>query len=129
MSNPFTRFLTQWSADGRFQQFVAYWDALERVVVQVYRQKMSVAEAQPEYARVWPWLRTQYGEWADVLRPFWQQTKVAGAPTVTDPFQLLLDIPHPQAILGDWRAMQHLPAAREALNQYILSRSQEEGGS
>ncbi len=125
MTNPFTRFLTQWSADGRFQQFVAYWDALELLMVQVYRQKMSVAEAQAEYTRVWPWLRQHYGEWAEALRPFWQQTKAAGAPTIADPFQLLLDIPHPQAILGDWRAMQHLPAAREALNQYI--RSQEDG--
>ncbi len=125
MANPFTRFLSQWSADGRFQQFIAYWDALELVVVQVYRQRMSVAEAQPEYARVWPWLRQHYGTWADELRPFWQITKAAGAPTAIDPFQLLLDISHPQAILDNWPAMQHLPAAREALNQYILSHSQQ----
>ncbi len=127
MTNPFTRFLSQWSDDRRLQEFVAYWDALEQVMVQVYRQKVTVEAAQSEYERVWPWLRQHYGRWAAALRPFWQQTKAAGAPTTTDPFQLLLDIPHPQAILGDWRAMQHLPAAREALNQYILSRSQTGG--
>ncbi len=120
--NPFTQFLAQWSGDddkGRLQSFLAYWDALERLVVQVYRQKLTPEAAQAEYARVWPWLRQQYGNWAETLRPYWQQTRAAGVPTATDPFQLLLDIPSPQAILGDWRAMQHLPAAREALNQYL----------
>ncbi len=120
--NPFTRFLTQWSDDsnGRLRTFITHWDALERIVVQVYRQKLTPEAAEAEYMRVWPWLRQHYGEWAEVLRPYWQQTRAAGAPTATDPFQLLLDIPFPQAILGDWRAMQHLPAAREAINQYLL---------
>lgn len=121
--NPFTHFLAQWSGDdrgnGRLQSFITHWDALERLTVQVYRQKLTPEAAQTEYAHVWPWLRQHYGEWAETLRPYWQQTRTAGGPTATDPFQLLLDIPSPQAILGDWRAMQHLPAAREALNQYL----------
>lgn len=119
--NPFTNFLRQWNPDTNLDEFIRYWDTLERVMVAVYRKKTTPVAAEAEFYRVWLWLRQQYDEWEGVLRPYWKQTLVAGMPTQTDPFQLLLDIPNPQAIGGDWRAMQHLPAAREALNQYILN--------
>lgn len=121
--NPFTRFLSQWSSNRRLAEFIAHWDVLESVVVGVYREKMSVAEAQPLFAETWPWLRQAYPQWEQALRPFWQQTQAGGAPTAADPFQLLLAFAEPGDILGDWRAMQHLPAAREALNQFVLSQS------
>lgn len=121
--NPFTHFLQQWSADDRLAEFIAHWDVLERIVVGVYRKKMEPEAAEAEFRRVWPWLRAAYAEWEATLRPFWQATRAAGAPTQTDPFQLLLAIESPQAIRGDWRAMQHLPAAREALNQLIFQES------
>ncbi len=117
--NPFTRFLSQWSRNRSLDEFVAYWDRLERLVVLVHREKMALAEAEPEFDRVWPWLRQRYGQWEEALRPYWQQTKAAGEQTQTDPFQLLLDLEAPAAISGNWRAMQHLPAAREALNLYL----------
>lgn len=41
----------------------------------------------------------------------------------TDPFQLLLDLQLPAGITGNWRAMQHLPAAREAINRYLLAQA------
>ena len=117
--NPFTRFLSQWSQNRPFAEFVEQWDQLELVVVRVHRKKMPVAEAEPIFAEVWPWLRQLHWQWEEVLRPYWQQTKAAGELTQTDPFQLLLDLEAPNAILGNWRAMQHLPAAREALNRYL----------
>ena len=121
--NPFTRFLNQWSNNSSLTQFIAYWDRLELVVVQVHREKTSVAAATAEFAEVWPWLQQRYGEWADDLRPYWQQTKAAGNLTQTDPFQLLLEIETPNDILGNWRAMQHLPAAREALNLFLRNQT------
>ena len=92
-------------------------------MVAVYREKRPVAEAETQFNETWSWLRKQYPRWSDQLRPFWQQTKAAGKTTEVDPFQLILNIQQPQDILGDWRAMQHLPAAREAINQFILSES------
>lgn len=123
--NPFTKFLSQWSRNGQLQEFVDYWDRLERVVVGVYREKMTVVAAEAEFAEVWPWLRRVYPKWAEDLRPFWQATRAGGAPTRRDPFQLFLDKQRPADILGDWSAMQHLPAAREALNQFLLQSSDE----
>lgn len=122
--NPFTRFLRQWSDDGDLETFIAYWDRLERLTIQVYRGKLEVDTAGAEFGRVWPWLRQQYGRWQPLLDPFWRQTKAAGAPTQTDPFLLLLAKQSAAEIPGDWRAMQHLPAAREALNQLLLARSE-----
>jgi hypothetical protein len=117
--NPFTRFLNQWSNNRALTRFIEHWDRLERLTVLVHRKKMPVATAAPEFAEVWPWLRQNYGAWRDGLRPYWQKTKAAGFPTQTDPFELLLELESPHAIVGNWRAMQHLPAAREALNRFL----------
>ena len=117
--NPFTRFLNQWSKNRSFTDFIAHWDRLEKLVILVYREKLSPTAAEPEFAQVWLWLRQHYGEWEGVLRPYWQQTKAAGEQTQVDPFQLLLNFETPAAISGDWQAMQHLPAAREALNLFL----------
>ena len=122
--NPFTRFLNQWSNNHSLSDFIAYWDRLEKLVVLVYRQKLTPLAAEPEFEQVWPWLRRVYGEWAEGLRPYWQQTKAAGEITQVDPFLLLLDLETPSAILGDWRAMQHLPAAREALNLFLRDQNE-----
>ena len=121
--NPFTRFLSQWSKNRQLSEFVAYWDRLEKLTVLVYREKITVTEAEAEFSQVWPWLRQNYQRWKGALRPYWRQTTAAGEPTQTDPFQLLLDFSAPSAILGDWRAMQHLPAAREALNLLVRDQS------
>lgn len=118
--NPFTRFLSQWSGNQGLAEFISYWDRLEALTIAIYKEKVDVVEAAVEFEAVWPWLRGHYGRWQPQLRPLWQQTKVAGEPTKTDPFQLLLDLPNPTAIQNNWKAMQHLPAAREALNYLLL---------
>lgn len=118
--NPFTKHISQGSAKTEFWTFVAHWDRLERLVINVYRGKTTPTTTEPEFDTVWSWLRQGYPEWEEVLRPYWQATRTAGEPTRTDPFTLLLSIILPDDIPGDWRAMQHLPAAREAINRYIL---------
>jgi hypothetical protein len=120
--NPFSKYLRQWSNDGDFDAFVDHWDRLERIVIGVYRAKLTVEAAAGEFDEVWPWLRERYPDWEETLRPHWQATRAAGEPTRDDPFRLLLAIPAPAAIRGDWRAMQHLPAAREAINRYLLAK-------
>jgi hypothetical protein len=121
--NPFSRYLSQWSTDTRFDAFVEHWDVLERIVISVHREMMTPEAAAADYERAWGWLRGQYPLWRAALEPYWRQTRAAGAATAVDPFQLLLDIGRPADILGNWRAMQHLPAAREAINRYLLDHS------
>ncbi len=118
--NPYSKFLGRKSDDQRFLAFVEQWDELERLIIDVYRGQMTVAAATADYERVWPALKAQYSQWEATLRPYWQLTRAAGEPTATDPFRLLLAIDAPANIPGDWRAMQHLPAAREAINRYLV---------
>lgn len=121
--NPFTTYLKQWSNNHGFSEFVGYWDRLERLVISVYRGKVDITSATAEFDEVWPWLRRRYDDWVNVLHPYWQATQAAGKPTQTDPFQLLLNIADLAHVPGNWRAMQHLPAAREAINRYLMENS------
>ncbi len=123
MRNPFSKFLNQWSEDQNIEQFLSYWDELEFITIRVYQKKMTVDEARKDFVRVWGWLRQSYKDWEDKLRPYWQKTISGGQPTQTDPFWLLINKEKPEDILDDWNAMQHLPSAREALNQFILAQS------
>lgn len=118
--NPFTKYLSQWSDDRKFAAFVEQWDRLERLVIGVYKGRLDAGAAQADFDEVWSWLRERYSDVEPTLRRYWPETRAAGEPTHTDPFQLLLDIPRAASIPGDWRAMQHLPAAREAINRYLV---------
>jgi len=118
--NPFTKFLRHRQRDGNFDCFVSFWDRLESLTIQIYKEQIDSTEAEMEFAQVWPWLLENYNRWQDVLEPYWRRAPAAGTPTKSDPFLLLLAIESPIEIVGDWRAMQYLPAAREAINQYLL---------
>jgi hypothetical protein len=124
--NPFTRFLSQWSRNRPFNSFVEQWDALEGVVVSVYRERITPDAAERDFQRIWPWLRELYPQWEEALRPNWQSTKAGGQPTQTDPFRLLLDVQRAADIQGNWRLMQHLPAAREAINRLLVGGREED---
>jgi hypothetical protein len=119
--NPFTKYLRQWSDNQELTTFIDNWDRLERLVISVYRGKLEPEAAATEYDAVWPGLREQYQKWHTLLRPYWANTRVAGKPVQVDPFRLLLEIPNPNTIPGDWPLMQHLPAAREAINRYLAA--------
>jgi hypothetical protein len=118
--NPFTRFLRQGSDDDDLDEFISYWDRLEALTIQVYREEIGLDAAGSEFESVWSWLRRRYPNWRAQLEPYWRRTEVEGLPAPTDPFQLLLDVPNLETISGNWKVMQHLPTAREAINQLVL---------
>jgi hypothetical protein len=53
--------------------------------------------------------------------PFWRVANIAGEPATEDPFVYLIAKSNATEFVGDWRAKQSLPAAREALNEYLIS--------
>lgn len=122
MSNPFTRFLSRQVQDRRLLQFVAWWDRLEALVIAVYRANQAGEADEREWAEIRAALVSLYPGMAGVLQPFWQQAQVSGQPADQDPFAHLLTAPQAAAFVGNWDAMQRLPAAREALNHLILAR-------
>jgi hypothetical protein len=119
--NPFTRFLAHNVTAVDLQQFLSDWDALEALLIAIYKAKTTAHAA--ELAELCERLRAAYPNWQAALRPFWQGTQVAGKLCETDPFAHILA----QASSADWpqhwQLLQTLPAAREALNRFLQSRA------
>jgi hypothetical protein len=118
--NPFTQSLLRRLHNHRLKQFVERWDALEALVVRVYKRGAADSSDEAEYGRIRAWLLRTYPGWQPVLEPYWRKTSVAGEPAAEDPFSSLLAVREAVGFAANWRAMQTLPAAREALNEYLV---------
>lgn len=121
--NLFTRFLRQWNKDKDLERLIEHCDALEALVIRVYKGGEAKAADEAEYHALRSWLRANYPEWQDELQPLWRKAKVAGVAATKDPFLRLIEAESASEFVGDWEAMQNLPAAREALNSLVLSKS------
>lgn len=118
--NPFTKALTARLSEQRLRAFVAQWDALEALVIRVYRVKQALDADKQEHARLRLWLAEHYPEWRTQLEPYWRRARCGSSPCNDDPFEFLLKPVTPEVFVGSWAHMQALPAAREALNTFIL---------
>ena len=118
--NPFTKSLAAKLGAGKLHEFIAHWDALEQLVMRVYRGKAVAAADEAEYSQLRIWLQGNYANWRDPLQPHWQQAKVAGKLATEDPFAKLFAPEHAADFRDNWSALQALPAAREGLNRLVL---------
>jgi hypothetical protein len=102
------------------ERFATFWDDVETLVIQVYRAKA----ARPVELRDWDDLRAcfdeSYAPVATALAAHWPGTRAAGKPVTADPYRAIASRPTAAAFVGDWLAMQLLPAAREALNRHLI---------
>jgi len=121
--NPFTKALATGLRSRRLKAFIARWDALEALVVRVYRAGTAAPEDERAFARLKAWLTRHYPEWQAALEARWRAALRAGQPCADDPFRHLLSAAHASDFCGSWTHMQALPAAREALNRLILEES------
>jgi hypothetical protein len=118
--NPFTRAILKRNQDRRLKDFVRHWDALEALVIRVYKGNQASPEDDEEYCHIRQWLLEDYPRWQESLALYWHAALVAGEPASEDPFTYLMAKSNAADFVGDWRAMQNLPAAREALNEYLI---------
>ncbi len=125
MSNPFTRFLRSLRRNTTtpdIEQFVAWWDVVEAIVVDVNKRGHATHEEQAAYADARHILLTDYQQrWAPRFAPHWPQTLEAGQIPPSDPFPRILAPQSADGFIKNWPAMQALAAARETLNRYILA--------
>lgn len=121
MPNPVTQSIVRNIHDARVLHFVNLWDQLEEVVIQVFRSKQSTPQQAEIYLRVRSDLLELYPDWQPALAPYWQQSRVKGQDNLQDPYEMLLAHSTAAEFIGDWQALKHLPPAREALNNYLLS--------
>jgi len=118
--NPVTRVLLNRLRHRHLGQFVGYWDALEALVIRIYKQAAASQADQSEYLRLQSWLLKNYPRWQQALAPHWQKVRVNRRLVEADPFIILLAPERVSAFVENWAAMQTLPAAREALNNFLL---------
>lgn len=131
--NPYTRSLLKQIKDPRLDRFVEHWDRLEALVILVYRQGAAASQDRTEHRRLRSWLKKNYPRWQPQLlsrqlfslRP---PTSIGGKLAREDPFEALLVVPDAAGFVQNWAAMQTLPAAREALNQLLISLSEQNKG-
>lgn len=124
--NKFTHFLQQWlQPDESLSPLVDHLGGLEALVIRVYKGNAATPADEAEYGKLRPWLEANYPRWQDALRPHWQQSLVAGRPPAADPVLRLIQAEQASDFVGDWQAMQTLPAVREALNRLILAEKQD----
>ncbi|MCO5192073.1 MAG: hypothetical protein M9928_22195 [Anaerolineae bacterium] len=121
--NPFTQFLAQFLLGHDLDAFVAQWDQLEALVIRVYKSQQVSPEDERVYKSVRSHLQKNYPQWQKQLEPFWRAALVNGSSAERDPFVYLFSAESAAAFIGDWTAMQQLPAAREALNRFIVAQS------
>lgn len=119
--NPFTRFLRQWASDPDLNTFVDHWDALEALVIRVYKQGQAARADEAEYQALRRWLRANYASWKGPLQSFFSDGAKSdgGSP---GPMEELLHVERASGFVDNWSMMQKLPAAREALNRLVLKR-------
>ena len=120
--NPFTRSLLRRLNDRQLGEFVAAWDQLEALIIQIYKSGEASPTDEAALKQTRRRLSRHYPRWQPDLSRYWPQMRAGGEPLDGDPFEMLLSIQTGDGIPGNWRAMQILPAAREALNQYLLDR-------
>lgn len=118
--NIVTRALLKNNRNRRLKGFIARWDALEALVIRIYRAGQASPSDEHEYHDLRAWLEREYRRWEPDLSLYWRRARVAGQQTGQDPFKALLASSSANDFTHNWGAMQTLPAAREALNQFLL---------
>jgi hypothetical protein len=119
--NPFTKSLLHSQHSHKLRAFVQYWDRLEALVLRVYRAKNANDEDHNEYAELKTRLYEHLPQWQVALEGYWRGKLIGGQPATADPFAHLIQPQDATAFALDRHFIQTLPAAREALNEFLLA--------
>lgn len=126
--NPVTVMLLERVDWPEFETWVRHWDRLESLYLTVYRSGSASRRQRREYRRLRRELRSGYELWRDPLSEHWRTVEVDGSRLQGDPFESLTRHDVLRADRIDWRDLQTLPAAREALNSFLLEIAKDRGG-
>lgn len=118
--NPVTAMLLEKVDSQELRGWTEAWGRLERMLLAVYRSGAVLDEQRRAYRRLRSEIRVDYGRWEADLKVHWQSAQVAGVPLERDPFVYLTTPEDLTAGFVTWQVIQILPAAREALNSFLL---------
>lgn len=120
--NPFTESLLRQLEDDQLADWVTKWDELEALIIEVYRAGQVSDSILEEYRGLKEELLAGYQAWRPRLKPHWRDRQAGGRTINNDPFLELLSAEAAGEFVDNWQAVQLLPAAREALNSFLLAR-------
>ncbi len=120
--NPVTQALLKELNEPTLDAFVQDWDALNDLIIDIFKQRSLSFDQQEIFFEVQERLRKAYPNLATELEPFWRRTKIKGEVITSDPFQSLISKEAAKEFVENWDAMKTLPAAREALNEMLMTR-------
>lgn len=120
--NPVTATLIRQVDDKKIVRFVEQWDELEALVIRVYKTARATPDDLKLYARLKPALLKQLDRYGAALDAYWPEATVGGKPAARSPFDVLMGHSTAADFVGNWPAMQHLPAARQAINEWLLDK-------
>lgn len=118
--NPFTRAIMKRGKTRSLRGFVDHLDRLEALIIHIHRQAQAEPVDAAEYLRLQSWLKKHYPKYQADLEPYWRSVKAGGEVITQDPILELLSAQNAEAFVENWRAMQILPAVREAFNRYLI---------
>jgi hypothetical protein len=119
--NPYTRSLLVNIQYPELERFVGLWDAFESLAIEVYRRGDCTQDDSRDYRRLAADLRSTYPDWEEALAPYWQASRIKGEGEIRNPFTALLEIEECSLWISNQGSLKLLPAAREAINRFLLS--------
>jgi hypothetical protein len=118
--NPFTKAIAARLQSKKLAAFIDDWDALEALVIDIFRAKEVTTAQLTYYQTLRATLLARYTALRDLLDAHWRAATINREAVTTDPFLLVLEPDNATAFVDNWAVLQNLPAAREALNALIL---------
>lgn len=110
--------------DTPMRTFVGNWVMFEDLLVSIHASGEIAEDDQDLLGSLRLALKHHYQQWADILRPYWQQVKVAGKALRQDPFLNLLETSVFSGLSGSYETVEELSAARLTLNLMLSDQEQ-----
>ena len=105
--------------DSPMSTFLGNWVMFEELVVSVHSSGQLKDDDRDLLGSLRYALKHHYDQWMDVLRPYWQQVKVAGKALSDDPFLASLNTSVFPGNSSSYEAVEGLIAVRETLNLMV----------
>ncbi len=103
--------------------FIGNWVMFEELVFSVHASGKLEEEDHDLLGSLRYALKHHYEEWADVLRPYWSQVRVAGKRLRQDPFKDILETSVFSGGVSSYEAVQNLAVVRETFNLMLNDQS------
>jgi hypothetical protein len=123
MANPFTRFINRTNPDKALNPFIDDWDALEALLIDVYRRGETSMDSAHQWAEIRRRLGSSLPAAAGRLAAERPQKLEASAAV----FEQILAMDSIDEMVGNRAVLKLLPNAREIINHAVLAGKGKEG--